>query len=71
MRVRAADRHTSTYAESQEKEKRGLEPGKLADIAVPSQDIFTVSVQELPKTESILTLVGHKVLNKVKIADFD
>jgi hypothetical protein len=53
---------TSAYAEFAEKDKGTLEPGKLADLAVLSQDIFTVPLQDLPKTESILTLVGGKVV---------
>jgi predicted amidohydrolase YtcJ len=52
---------TSAYAEFAEKDKGTLEPGKLADLAVLSQDIFTVPLPDLPKTESILTLVGGKV----------
>ena len=55
---------TSAYAEFQEKEKGTIEPGKLADIAVLSQDIFTVPAEELPKTVSVLTLVGGKVVYK-------
>jgi predicted amidohydrolase YtcJ len=53
---------TSAYAEFQEGEKGTLEPGRLADIAVLSQDIFAVPTEELPKTKSILTLVGGKVV---------
>lgn len=53
---------TSAYAESAEKEKGSLEPGKLADLAVLSQDIFTVPPSELPKTTSVLTLVGGTVV---------
>lgn len=52
---------TSAYAEFV-KDKGTLEPGKLADLAVLSQDIFTVPVHALPKTESILTVVGGKVV---------
>jgi predicted amidohydrolase YtcJ len=55
---------TSAYAEFQEKEKGTIEPGKLADIAVLSQDIFTVPVPELPKTVSLLTMVGGKTVYK-------
>jgi predicted amidohydrolase YtcJ len=40
---------TSTYAEFAEKDKGTLEPGKLADLAVLSQDIFTVDAPEPPK----------------------
>lgn len=53
---------TSAYAEFAEKDKGTLEPGKLADLAVLSQDIFSVPLQTLPKTESILTVVGGKVV---------
>jgi predicted amidohydrolase YtcJ len=56
---------TSAYGEFQEKEKGTIEPGKLADIAVLSQDIFTVPTPELPKTVSVLTMVGGKVVYKV------
>jgi predicted amidohydrolase YtcJ len=52
---------TSAYAEFAEKDKGSLAPGKLADLAVLSQDIFTIPPQDLPKTESLLTLVGGKV----------
>jgi predicted amidohydrolase YtcJ len=58
---------TSAYAEVEEKEKGSLEPGKLADLAVLSQDIFTVPLPELPKTESVLTLVGGKVVYDAKV----
>jgi predicted amidohydrolase YtcJ len=55
---------TSAYAEFAEKEKGTIEPGKLADIAVLSQDIFTVPAPELPKTVSVLTMVGGKIVYK-------
>jgi predicted amidohydrolase YtcJ len=58
---------TSAYAEFAEKEKGSLEPGKLADLAVLSQDIFTVSPSDLPKTASVLTLVGGKVIYDAKV----
>jgi predicted amidohydrolase YtcJ len=51
----------SAYAEFAETDKGTLEPGKLADLAVLSQDIFTVPLPELPKTKALLTLVGGKV----------
>jgi hypothetical protein len=53
---------TAAYAEFAEKEKGSLEPGKLADLAVLSQDIFHVSPEDLPKTESVLTMVGGKIV---------
>jgi len=60
---------TAAYAEFLEKEKGSIEPGKLADIAVLSQDIFTVPTGELPKTQAVLTLVGGKVVYKAKPAN--
>ena len=57
---------TSAYAEFAEKDKGSLEPGKLADLAVLSQDIFTVDASDLPKTESVLTMVGGRVVYDVK-----
>ncbi len=62
---------TSAYAEFQEKEKGTIEAGKLADVAVLSQDIFTVPAEELPKTVSVLTLVGGKVVYKAKAANIN
>jgi hypothetical protein len=53
---------TSAYAEFMEKDKGSIAVGKLADVAVLSQDIFTVPPQELPKTQAVLTLVGGKIV---------
>ena len=53
---------TSAYAEFAERDKGSLEAGKLADLAVLSQDIFTVDSSQLPKTESVLTMVGGKIV---------
>jgi predicted amidohydrolase YtcJ len=58
---------TSAFAEFAEKEKGSIEPGKLADLAVLSQDIFTVPLPDLPKTLSLLTLVGGKVVYDAKV----
>jgi len=51
----------SAYAELAESQKGTLAPGMLADIAVLSQDIFTVPAEVLPRTESVLTLVGGRI----------
>jgi predicted amidohydrolase YtcJ len=52
----------SAFAEFEEGEKGTISVGKLADIAVPSQDIFAVPLDALPATESVLTLVGGKIV---------
>ena len=53
---------TAAYAEFAEKEKGSLAPGKLADLAVLSQDIFAVPSDDLPKTVSVMTIMGGKVI---------
>jgi predicted amidohydrolase YtcJ len=53
----------SAYAEFQEREKGTIAPGKLADLAVLSQDIFTIPVDALPSTESVLTVVGGEIVH--------
>jgi predicted amidohydrolase YtcJ len=52
---------TAAYAEFEENEKGTLESGKLADIAVLSQDVLKASAQDLPRTESVLTIIGGKI----------
>jgi len=52
----------SAFAEFAEKEKGTIAPGKLADLAVLSQDVFAVPPPELPKTVSVMTIVGGKVI---------
>ena len=40
---------TAAYAEFAEKEKGSLEPGKLADLAALSQDIFALPPGNFPR----------------------
>jgi hypothetical protein len=54
---------TSAYAEFAEREKGSLEAGKLADLVVLSQDIFAVSSEQLPRTASVFTMVGGRVVH--------
>lgn len=51
----------SAYAEFEERRKGRLAPGMLADLAVLSQDIFTVPLDALPATESVLTVVDGEI----------
>jgi predicted amidohydrolase YtcJ len=55
---------TNAYAEFKEKEKGTLMPGMLADLAILSQDIFTIPAQQLPATKSVLTIVDGKIVYK-------
>ena len=50
------------FAEFAEHEKGTLAPGMLADLAVLSQNIFTVVASSLPATRSILTIVNGTVI---------
>jgi predicted amidohydrolase YtcJ len=50
----------SAYAEFKEREKGMIKAGMLADLAVLSQDIFTVPVLDLPRTRSVLTVIGGR-----------
>jgi hypothetical protein len=50
------------WISSEEDEKGTLEPGKLADLAVLSADYFAVPVDEVKELESLLTMVGGKVV---------
>jgi predicted amidohydrolase YtcJ len=63
-REQAVEAYTrgSAYAEFQEEQKGTIAPGKLADLAVLSQDIFTVPLGDLPATESLMTLVGGEIV---------
>jgi predicted amidohydrolase YtcJ len=56
----------SAFAEFAEKEKGTLKPGMLADLAVLSHDIFTVPMDALPGTTSVLTIVGGKIVHDGK-----
>ncbi len=53
----------SAYAEGQELVKGRLAVGLLADLAVLSQDIFTIPAPQLPGTTSVLTLVGGRAVH--------
>jgi predicted amidohydrolase YtcJ len=52
----------AAFAEFAEGEKGTLAPGMLADLAVLSQDVFTVPAAALPATRSVFTLVGGRVV---------
>jgi predicted amidohydrolase YtcJ len=54
----------SAFAEFAEKEKGTLESGKLADLAVLSQNILEIPGEGLPATEAVLTMVGGKIIRE-------
>jgi predicted amidohydrolase YtcJ len=52
----------AAYAEFADDKKGTLAPGKLADLVVLSQDVFTVPVEQLVAIHSILTIIDGKVV---------
>jgi predicted amidohydrolase YtcJ len=56
----AVDAYTrgGAYARFSDMQTGTLEPGKEADLAVLSQDIFSVKSSEIGKTQVLMTLVG-------------
>lgn len=59
----AAYTRGSAYAELQETDKGTLAEGRLADLAVLSQDVFTVPVGTIAATESVLTVIGGRIVH--------
>jgi len=52
----------SAYAEHQETVKGSIEPGKLADLVVLSDDIFTIPPEAIEKTKVDMTIFDGKVI---------
>ena len=63
-RTEALRRYTlgSAWFSSEEDKKGSVEVGKLADLAVLSADYFSVPEEEIKRIESVLTIVGGKVV---------
>jgi len=52
----------SAWFAHDEDERGSLEPGKLADLAVLSTDYMNTPVEQIGATESIMTMVGGKIV---------
>jgi predicted amidohydrolase YtcJ len=52
----------SAYAEFQEREKGSITPGKLADMVILSDDIFTIEPKLIRNVKVDTTIVGGKVV---------
>lgn len=52
----------SAYAEFQDQEKGSITPGKLADMALLSDDIFTIDPAKIRDAKVLKTIVGGKVV---------
>ncbi len=52
----------SAWFSSEENKKGSIESGKLADLVVLSSDYFTIPEEEIKHIESLLTIVGGKIV---------
>src|ERR1700746_2734162 len=52
----------SSWFSAEEGKKGALAPGQLADLAVLSADYFSIPDEEIKQLESVLTIVGGKVV---------
>ncbi|HEY0006518.1 MAG TPA: amidohydrolase [Pyrinomonadaceae bacterium] len=56
----------SAYAEFTDDAKGTITPGKLADIVILSQDIFSIDPVEIEKTRVLLTIMDGRVIYEAK-----
>jgi predicted amidohydrolase YtcJ len=52
----------SAWFSSEENRKGALAPGQLADLSVLSADYFSIPEEEIKRLESVLTIVGGKIV---------
>ncbi len=52
----------SAYAEFQEQEKGSIAPGKLADLVVLSDDIFSIAPEKIRDVKAEATIVGGRIV---------
>ena len=52
----------SSWFSAEEGKKGAIVPGQLADLAVLSEDYFSISEEQIKRLESVLTIMGGKVV---------
>jgi hypothetical protein len=52
----------AAYAAFEENNKGSIEPGKLADFTVLSQDIMKIAEPEILKTRCVMTVIGGEIV---------
>jgi predicted amidohydrolase YtcJ len=52
----------SSWFSSEEGKKGAILPGQFADLAVLSEDYFSIQEERIPRIQSVLTLLGGKVV---------
>ena len=64
--------HTAAYAAFEEKEKGSIEEGKMADLAVWEQNLYTVrpEVEELKSLKVLMTILNGKIVYQDEKARF-
>jgi hypothetical protein len=53
----------AAYATGEEGQKGSIEPGKWADLAVLSVDLFNAPAKEIPRAESLLTILDGRIVH--------
>jgi predicted amidohydrolase YtcJ len=56
----------AAYAGRREKTEGSIEPGKLADLVIVSQNIFEIDAHAIRKTRVVKTIIGGKVVYDAK-----
>ncbi len=56
----------SAYAAFQENEKGSLAPGKLGDVVVLSDDLFSIPPARIKDTHAVMTIVGGKIVYQAR-----
>jgi predicted amidohydrolase YtcJ len=56
----------SAYAEFQDKQKGSITPGKLADMVLLSDDIFSIKPEAIKDVTVEMTMVGGRVVYPAK-----
>jgi predicted amidohydrolase YtcJ len=56
----------SAYAAFQESDKGSISPGKLGDIAVLSDDLFTIPPAKIKDARVVMTIVAGNVVYEAK-----
>ena len=52
----------SAYAAFEEKRKGSIEVGKLADLVVWANDLYSATPEELTELEALMTIVGGNIV---------
>ena len=52
----------AAYAAFEEKDKGAIEPGKLADFTILSNDIMKIPEPDILKTRCIMTVIGGEIV---------